>query len=72
LGFNVAQPLTSDDADTHYNRMLGRDVLLVLKLEGPVHARTVQAARDFLAHREHDIAANPERKGSAESLRDAQ
>jgi hypothetical protein len=52
--------------------MLGRDVLLVLKLEGPVHARTVQAARDFLAHREHDIAANPERKGSAESLRDAQ
>jgi hypothetical protein len=37
--------------------MLGRDVLLVLELEGPVHARAVQAARDFLAHREHDIAA---------------
>jgi hypothetical protein len=72
LGFDVAQPLTSDDADTHYNRMLGRDVLLVLELEGPVHARALQAARDFLAHQEHDIAANPQRKETAERLRDAQ
>ena len=72
LGFDVAQPLTSDDADTHYNRMLGRDVLLVLELEGPVHARALQAARDLLAHREHDITANPEGKESAERLRDAQ
>lgn len=72
LGFDVTQPLTSDDADTHYHRMLGRDVLLVLELEGPVHARAIQAARDLLAHREHDIAANPERKESAQSLREAQ
>jgi hypothetical protein len=52
--------------------MLGRDVLLVLELDGPVHARALQAARDLLALGEHDIAANPERKESAERLRNAQ
>jgi hypothetical protein len=72
LGFDVAQPLTSADTDTHYNRMLERDVLLVLELDGPVHARALQAARDLLAHREHDSAANPERQESAERLRNAQ
>jgi hypothetical protein len=72
LGFDVAQPLNSADTDTHYNRMLGRDVLLVLELDGPVRARALQAARDLLAHREHDITANPERRESAERLRNAQ
>ena len=37
LGFNVVPP-GPVDTDTHYNRILGRDVLLVLELDGPVHA----------------------------------
>jgi hypothetical protein len=72
LGFDVATPLTVADKDIHYNRMLGRDVLLVLELDGPVHARALQAARDLLAYREHEIADNPEHQGSAQRLESAQ
>jgi hypothetical protein len=72
LGFDVATPLTVADRDIHYNRMLGRDVLLVLELDGPVHARALQAARDLLAYREREIADNPEHQGSAQRLQSAQ
>lgn len=72
LGFDVAQPLTSADTDTHYNRMLGRDVLLVLELDGPVRARALRAARELLARRERNIAANPDRQLGAEQLQNAQ
>jgi hypothetical protein len=72
LGFDVATPPTFADRDTHYDRMLGRDVLLVLELDGPVHARALQAARDLLARRERETAANPERQGSAQRLQSAQ
>lgn len=71
LGFDVATPPTFADEDTYYDRMLGRDVLLVLELDGPVRARALQAARDLLAHREREIAANPERQGSAQRLQSA-
>ena len=71
LGFDVATPLTFADEDAHYDRMLGRDVLLVLELDGPVRARALQAARDLLAHREREIATNPERQGSAQRLQSA-
>ena len=72
LGFDVSMPPTFADRDTHYDRMLGRDVLLVLELDGPVRARALQAARDLLAHREREIAGNPERQGSAQRLQSAQ
>jgi Domain of unknown function (DUF4824) len=72
LGFDVATPSTHDDGETHYGRMLGRDVLLVLELDGPVRARALQVARDLLARRESEIAGNPERQGSAQRLQSAQ
>ena len=72
LGFDVSTPPTFADGDTHYDRMLGRDVLLVLELDGPVRARALQAARDLLAHREREIADNPERQGNAQRLQSAQ
>jgi hypothetical protein len=72
LGFDVATPLTSDDTDTHYDRMLGRDVLLVLELDGPVHARAVQAARDLLARRQREIADKPDDQGRTQQLQRAQ
>jgi len=71
LGFDVALPIPAG-THRHYNRMLGRDVLLVLELDGPVRARALQASRDLLAQRESEIAANPERQGSAQRLEDAQ
>jgi hypothetical protein len=72
LGFDVSTPPIFADGDTHYDRMLGRDVLLVLEFDGPVHARLLQAARDRLARRESEIAGNPERRGSAQQLQSAQ
>jgi hypothetical protein len=72
LGFDVATLSTFPYGDTHYDRMLGRDVLLVLELDGPVRARALQDARDLLAHREREIAANPERQGTAKGLQSAQ
>jgi Domain of unknown function (DUF4824) len=72
LGFDVAMPPTSTGKDIQYDRMLGRDVLLVLELDGPVRARALQAARDLLAHREHELATDPERKDGAQRLESAQ
>ena len=72
LGFDVSTPPTFADGDTHYDRILERDVLLVLELDGPVQARALQAARDLLAHRQREIADNPELQGSAQRLQSAQ
>ena len=72
LGFDVSMPPTFTGRDAHYDRMLGRDVFLVLELDGPVRARALQAARNLLAHREREIADNPERQGSAQGLQSAQ
>jgi hypothetical protein len=72
LGFDVATQVTATGTDTHYDRMLGRDVLLVLELDGPVRARALQAARDLLTHREHELATDPERKDGAQRLESAQ
>jgi hypothetical protein len=72
LGFDVPPTPTSADTDTHYRRMLERDVLLVLELDGPVRARALQTARDLLANRKREIAADPERQENERRLRDAQ
>jgi hypothetical protein len=72
LGFDVATPPASAETDTHYDRMLGRDVLLVLELDGPVRARARQAARDLLARREREIADKPEDQVRAQRLQSAQ
>ncbi len=71
LGFDVVTPPTIPSGDAHYDRMLGRDVLLVLELDGPVRARALQAARDHLADLEREIAANPERQDNAQRLKEA-
>jgi uncharacterized protein DUF4824 len=72
LGFDVATPLTSTGTGTLYDRMLGRDVLLVLELDGTVRARALQAARDLLTQRERELATDPERKDAAQRLESAQ
>jgi Domain of unknown function (DUF4824) len=72
LGFDVATPPTFTGRDIHYDRMLGRDVLLVLELDGPVRARALQAARELLTRRQLELAANPEHKDAAQRLEIAQ
>lgn len=51
--------------------MPGRDVLLVLELDGSVRVRALHAARDHFAHLEQEIAANPGSQGSAQRLQRA-
>ncbi|HEY6926438.1 MAG TPA: DUF4824 family protein, partial [Steroidobacteraceae bacterium] len=70
--FDAVTLSTVAGADTHYRRMAGRDVLLVLELDGPVRVRALHAARDHFAHLEQEIAANPESQGSAQRLQRAQ
>ncbi len=71
LGFDVPTPPTGAYGDTQYARMLGRDVLLVFEMDGPAHDRALQAARDRLALREREIAADPGREGIAQRLQSA-
>jgi len=72
LGFDVPPTPPSTDTDTHYRRMLERDVFLVLELDGPVRARALQTARALLANREREIAADPAGQGNDRRLRNAQ
>jgi hypothetical protein len=71
LGFDVAPPLTDANAENHYRRMLGRDVLLVLELDGPARARSLEAARSLLARQERESDANPGRDDNAQRLQSA-
>lgn len=66
LGFDVSTPLTAAENEAHYDRLLGRDVLLVLELDGPARAHALQAARDLVARREQEVAGDPEEKGNAQ------
>jgi hypothetical protein len=72
MGFDVS-PTTLAVTGTHYRQMMERerDVLLVLELDGPVRARALQTARDLLADREREVAADPERQENERRLRDA-
>ena len=71
LGFDVRQSPDTPDAATRYDRMLGRDVLLVLELDGPVHARALQAARESLARQEARMSSEPKDKTVADQVKSA-
>jgi hypothetical protein len=70
LGFDV-ETLTSADVRTNRQRMLGRDVLLVLELDGPAHERALQSVRSAAAGPEAAATANPQDSGLAERARNA-
>jgi hypothetical protein len=70
LGFDV-ETLTSADARTNRQRMLGRDVLLVLELDGPAYERALQSVRSAAAGPEAAATANPQDSGLAERARNA-
>jgi hypothetical protein len=46
LGFSVAMAPKETDSEKLYGRSLGRDVLLVLELDGPTRNRALQAAHE--------------------------
>jgi hypothetical protein len=69
LGFDVSTPVMSNNSDSHYRRMLGRDVLLVLELEGPAHQHMLQAAREAVTRLEAVAAAGPDDSRVRENLR---
>ena len=58
LGFDVEAQPGSEEGAARYRRMQGRDLVLVLELEGPAHARALAAARDHAAKLAAAAAAN--------------
>lgn len=56
LGFDVNVPPGAADAATHYEHTRGRDVLLVIELDGPSRARALQRVKDLIAARERSQA----------------
>lgn len=68
LGFDVDMAPTAADSERHYDHMLGREVLLVLELDGPTYAQALHDVRDRLAHWEQQTAAEPEDKRVRQQL----
>ena len=71
LGFDAGMPPTAADGERHYDHMLGREVLLVLELDGPTYAQALRDVRDRLAHWEQQTAAQPEDKRARQQLETA-
>jgi len=70
LGFDVRTSPGDAAAAEHYERMLGRDVLLVLELDGPVRQRALEAERAAVARLEK-AAADPTSRCRGDCLRNA-
>jgi len=60
LGFEVARAPEEADAGERYRRMLGREVLLVLELNGPAYAAALARARERAAQSEASAAQQPD------------
>jgi len=60
LGFDVSRPLNAAESRDHYQRMHGRDVLLVLEMNGAAYTAALARARESAAQYEARAAAKPE------------
>lgn len=59
LGFDVSKPINTSDGERHYEKLRGREVLLVLELDGPAYRRAVEQTREHLRSETELAAANP-------------
>lgn len=62
LGFDVAEPENSPRAGMHYDKLLPREVLLVLELDGPAYRAMLEDVRKHLQKEEALLKANPGKK----------
>lgn len=62
LGFDIAEPEDTQRAGMHYGKLLPREVLLVLELDGPAYRAMLEDARKHLQKEEALLKANPGKK----------
>lgn len=58
LGFDVSKPVDTPEGRSHYDKLLPRDVLLVLELDGPAYQAALERARQHLQKEEALLAAH--------------
>lgn len=59
LGFDVSKPLDSKEGRRYYRKQLPREVYLALEYDGPLHAASVDQARQRLALEKKKLTATP-------------
>lgn len=62
LGFDVSQPEGTPDGHLYYEKLLPKDVLLVLELNGATYQAALEHARRYLQQAEALLAANAGKK----------
>ena len=71
LGFDVSPAAGIQDNYRWSNRQLGKEVLLVLELDGPAHQQALQRAQQNAAEQDAKLAALPDDKAIQESAKRA-
>jgi hypothetical protein len=62
LGFDLSEPLTSEKARRYYEKMLPRDVYLVLEYDGDMHKQVIKRRKNELVERQALLTNNPEKE----------
>ena len=68
LGFDTSQDRYAEEGRRAYNKMLSRDVLLVLEYDGPAWQQTLAAAESNLKEKKEQLAFNPDEELSIRQL----
>ena len=58
LGFDVSKPVDTPEERSHYDKLLPKEVLLVLELDGPAYQAALERAQQHLQKEEALLAAN--------------
>lgn len=60
LGFDVSMPVDSTEGRLHYNKLLSKEVLLVLELDGAAYQSALAHAKETAEREQSLFAANPD------------
>ncbi|MEK6662904.1 MAG: DUF4824 family protein [Pseudomonadota bacterium] len=60
LGFDVSKPVDSTEGRLHYNKLLSKEVLLVLELDGAAYQSALARAKEAAEQEQSLFAANPD------------
>lgn len=71
LGFQVSQPPRARGGDRYYDRLLPREALVVLELDGPARAEALESARERAKKEAAKAAAEKDKKEQHNAARNA-
>lgn len=60
LGFDVSKPVDSTEGRLHYNKLLSKEVLLVLELDGAAYQSALARAKEAAEQEQSIFATNPD------------